>query len=101
VRKGWARWPLIEAGGGRGGGSALPHGKKKGGVRQARCGGEGWGPAPARRAQVRRAAGGVALSLEPEIGEVHGEADGWARGHCVGRRRFYSDSNQVQTNSKI
>jgi hypothetical protein len=42
---------------------------------------------------------GAALPLEQEKGEVRGEADGWARGHCAGRQWFYSDSNQVQMNS--
>jgi hypothetical protein len=37
--------------------------------------------------------------LEPETGEVRGEADGWARGYCAGQQRFYSESNQVQMNS--
>jgi hypothetical protein len=48
------------------------------------------------RTRGRRAVVGAVLPLEPVIGEVCGDANGWARGHCAGRRRVYSDSNQVQ-----
>jgi hypothetical protein len=88
--------------GGGGFSSAWSHGKKKrgGGVRQVQCGGEGWGSgASTAHTRGRRVAVGTALSLEPETGEVCREADGWARGHYTGQRRFYSDSNRVQTNS--
>jgi hypothetical protein len=63
-------------------------------------GGRGGGSgAGTTRAWGRRAAVGTVLPLEPDAGEVCGEASGWAQGHWAGRRWFYSDSNQVQTNS--
>jgi hypothetical protein len=35
-------------------------------------------------------AGGVALPLQPKIGEVHGKADGWAHMAQCGAAKSYS-----------
>jgi hypothetical protein len=63
-------------------GVASPRSKQRGEmgrVQQARCGGEGWGSgAGTTRARRRQVAVDMTPSLELDIGEVCGEANGWA-----------------------